>query len=153
MKVKEMMAQPALVVTETATLEEVAWFMLEHRIGCVPVVNGKGKLSGIITESSFAAQEKSIPFSTFRAPQVLGRWLSRAGVEQIYEAARQMTAREIMRQPVITVTEGQTMDDVIALMLRHDINRIPVVRDGVPVGMVARHDLLRMLVRNQSHSE
>jgi CBS domain-containing protein len=149
MKVKEMITQPALVVTETATLEEVARFMLEHRIGCVPVVNGKGKLSGIVTESSFAAQEKSIPFSTFRAPQVLGQWLSSNGVERIYAAAREMTAREIMRQPVITVTEDQSMDDVVALMLRHDINRIPVMRDGVPIGMVARHDLLRMLVTNQ----
>lgn len=148
MNVKEMMTQPAFVIAETATLEEVARFMLEHRIGCVPVVNNKGKLSGIITESSFAAQKKSIPFSTFRAPQVLGQWLSSDGVERIYEAARQMTAREIMRQPVITVTEQQSMDEVVALMLRHDINRIPVVRDGVPVGMIARHDLLRMLVKN-----
>lgn len=80
MNVKEIMTQPALVVAETATLEEVARFRLEHRIGCVPVVNGKGKLSGIITESSFAAQEKSLPFSTFRAPQVLGQWLSSRGV-------------------------------------------------------------------------
>lgn len=70
------------------------------------------------------------------------------GGERIYEVARQMTGRAIMCQPVITVTEDQSMDDVIALMLRHDINRIPIVRDGVPVGIVARHDLLRMLVKN-----
>jgi CBS domain-containing protein len=32
-------------------------------------------------------------------------------------------------------------------MLRYDIDHIPVVREGVPVGIVSRHDLLRMIVR------
>ena len=30
-------------------------------------------------------------------------------------------------------------------MLRYDIDHIPVVREGVPVGIVARHDFLRMI--------
>lgn len=152
MKIKELMAQPALVVTETATLEEVARFMLDHRIGCVPVVNGKGKLSGIITESNFAAREKGIPFSTFRAPQVFGEWLGEAGIERIYDRARELTAADIMLTRVITLTEEQPVEDAITLMMRHDINRIPVVRDGVPVGMIARHDLLRMLVKEMKGS-
>lgn len=67
------------------------------------------------------------------------------GVKHIYEAARQITAREIMRQPVIIVTEEQSMDDAITLVLRHNINRISVVRDGVPVSIVARHYLLRTM--------
>jgi CBS domain-containing protein len=146
MKVKEIMTQPALVVTEAATLEEVARLILDHRIGGVPVINGQGKLSGIITESSFAAREKGIPFSTFRAPQVFGEWMGDAGVELIYARARELTAGDIMLARVITVTEEQPVEDAITLMLRHDINRVPVVRDGVPVGMIARHDLLRMLV-------
>ncbi|MBV8077098.1 MAG: CBS domain-containing protein [Planctomycetaceae bacterium] len=32
-------------------------------------------------------------------------------------------------------------------MLRYDIDHIPVVREVVPVGIVSRHDLLRMIVR------
>jgi CBS domain-containing protein len=31
-------------------------------------------------------------------------------------------------------------------MLAYQVHHIPVVRDGVPVGMVARHDLLLMMV-------
>ena len=30
-------------------------------------------------------------------------------------------------------------------MLRYDIDHIPVLRDGVPVGLVSRHDFLRMI--------
>lgn len=65
MNIKEVMAQPTLVVTETTTLEEVTRFMLEHRIGCVPLVNSKGKLSGIITESSLLRRKRVFPFRPF----------------------------------------------------------------------------------------
>ncbi len=51
-----------------------------------------------------------------------------------------------MDAAVVTVTEGEPVADVVERMLRHDITRVPVVRDGVPVGVVARHDLLRMMV-------
>jgi CBS domain-containing protein len=32
-------------------------------------------------------------------------------------------------------------------MDRYDIDHIPIVRDGRPIGMVARHDFLRMIAR------
>ncbi len=146
MKVKQMMSHPAVVVAEDATLEEVARTMLDHHIGCVPVVDRQGKIVGIITESDFAAKEKGLPFSTFRAPQLLGQWIGSDSVERIYEAARRMKASEIMRTQIVTVTEEASMNEAVEIMFRHDINRIPVVRDGAPVGIVSRHDLLRMIV-------
>jgi CBS domain-containing protein len=147
MKVREVMSRPVVVVQEDATLEEVARTMLDHHIGCAPVVNRKGLLVGVITESDFAAKEKGFPFSTFRAPQLLGQWISSENVERIYETARSLQAKEIMQPSVITVTEDQTMNDAVVLMFEHDINRIPVIRNGVPVGIVSRHDLLRLLIK------
>lgn len=146
MKISEFMSQPVTVVHEETTLEEVARAMLDQNIGCVPVVDAAGKLRGIITESDFAAREKGIPFSTFRAPQLLGQWMDKGTVERIYETARKMTAREIMVRQVVTVTEDQSAQDAIEQMLRHDIHRLPVVRGDVPVGIVSRHNLLRMMV-------
>ncbi|MFN0123179.1 MAG: CBS domain-containing protein [Blastocatellia bacterium] len=153
MKIREFMSQPGTVVREDTTLEEIARTLLEKNIGCVPVVDGRGKISGIVTESDFAAKEKGIPFSTFGAPQVLGQWMGSEGVERIYAAARMLTASAIMKTRVVTVTEDQSMDEAVELMLRHDINRIPVVRDSVPAGIVSRHDLLRLMVRKIAGGE
>jgi len=44
---------------------------------------------------------------------------------------------------VITATEDTPLQEVANQMLRYDIDHVPVVRDGVPVGMVSRHDFLR----------
>lgn len=145
MKVAEIMSSPVITVREKATLEEVAQTMLKHKFGCVPVVNDRGELTGIISESDFAAKGRGIPFTTFHAPQVFGQWLGKSGVEQLYEAARTTLAADNMITDVTTVTEDATIEDVLELMLRHDVNRIPVLRNKVPVGIVARYDLLKLM--------
>ena len=153
MNVKTFMTQPVITVREDTTLEAIARTLLEHHIGGVPVVDAQGKIIGIVTESDFAAKEKGIPFSTFRAPQIFGQWLTPEGMEQLYATARNLTAQDVMRKHVVTLTENQSMADAVELMLRYDINRVPVVRDGVPVGIVARHDLLRMVIAEKRSSE
>ena len=148
MKVKEIMSHPVITVSEGASLEETAKVLLDNRIGGVPVIDDQSKLTGIVTESDFAAKEKGLPFSTFRAPQVLDQWLSGEGIEQIYKAARRRKAEEIMTCDVVVVSENDQVEEVVRLMLRHDINRIPVVSDGALVGIVARHDLLKLMLKN-----
>src|SRR3712207_2708660 len=111
MRVREIMTQPVVTVREEATLEEVARVMLEGRIGGVPVVDAQGRVRGIITESDFAAKERGVPFSTFRWPQVLGQWLPREGIEQVYRAARAMTAKEVMTADVVTAEETDSVEE------------------------------------------
>ncbi len=150
MIVRELMVQPVIVVREGTTLEEVARTLLERRIGCVPVVDAQGRLTGIVTESDFAAKEQGIPFcafSIYRHPQVLGEWLPREGVDRLYRQARTMTAKDIMSTQVVTASDDEPIEEIIQRMLEHKVHRIPVVRDGKPVGMVARRDLLLMMVR------
>jgi CBS domain-containing protein len=146
MQVSEIMSQPVITAREETSLEDIARLILENNIGGVPVVRADGSISGFITESDFAAKEEPIPFSTFRAPQVLGNWLSKQGIERIYESARNRRAVEIMSVPVVTLPEDAGIEAAVELMLEHDINRIPIVRDGKPVGIIARHDLLRLIV-------
>ena len=50
-----------------------------------------------------------------------------------------------MSAPVVTVAEDAAVEDVATLMERHRVKRLPVLRDGRLVGIVARADLLRAL--------
>ena len=50
-----------------------------------------------------------------------------------------------MSQPVQTVTEDAPLDEIVNIMERHRIKRLPVVRDGKLVGIVSRANLLRAL--------
>lgn len=147
MKVHDIMVQPVIVVHGDTALYEVAKTMLQRGIGCVPVVDEKGELQGIITESDFTGRERGLPFSTFEAPQVFGEWFGKDSVERVHQAARERRASEIMTCPVDTAREDDTMTDLVKRMIDRDLKRIPVVRDKTPVGMVARHDLLKLMAR------
>ncbi|HWP93336.1 MAG TPA: CBS domain-containing protein [Thermodesulfobacteriota bacterium] len=56
------------------------------------------------------------------------------------------SVKKMTSSPVITLTEEDTVEEVVKKMLHYDINRIPIVdKEGRPVGIVARYDLLRLI--------
>ena len=146
MKVKEIMTAPVTVVKGDQTLEQAARLMLDNSIGGVPIVDDEGKVVGIVTESDFSAKEHAIPFSRIYAPQLFGEWMSKEGIEKAYEAARKITVDKIMSAPVVTISPEDTVAEAERKMLEHRIHRVVVVEDDVPVGIVSRHDFLKLAV-------
>jgi CBS domain-containing protein len=149
MKVNEIMTQPVITIGQDTPLQEAANIMLQHRIGGIPVVDKDGNLVGIVTETDFTAKERCVPFSLFRAPQLFGTWLGN-DAEKLYTKASSIHAREVMSRNVITVSDNDSIERVLELILKYDINRIPVLRDGKLVGIVARRDLLRIMKNQQA---
>lgn len=146
MKVREIMTAPAVTVDEDCSLERAAHTMVARKIGCLPVVDAHDEICGVVTESDFAASNRGVPFSLYRFPQLLGEWMPREGVERIYQAARNRKVGEIMSRGVVSVTEEDTLETLLERMLTSGFHRLPVLRGKTPVGIVARHDLLQLLV-------
>jgi len=144
-KVRSIMTQPAIVVREDATLEEVARTMLHHRVGCLPVVDREGRVEGIITAADLGAKRRSLPFCAVDVLELFGDWMAAEGVERTYAAARRRTAREVMSRRVVFVSPDAPVEKLMEMMARRGLSRIPVVHQGVPVGVVARHDLLKLM--------
>ena len=65
----------------------------------------------------------------------------------MYQEERNTPVKQIMSMNVVSVTEDDSVDKVVRLMLDRHLNRIPVVRDGVPVGIIALYDLLQLMVQ------
>lgn len=145
MKVRDVMVSPVVTLPDTATLGQAAELMLAERLGCVPIVDASDRLVGILTQSDFSAKEAGLPFSTFRAPQLFRQWIGNERVEELYEAARDRSVTDVMVRNVETVEANDTIDRVVAVMLAHDINRVPVVESDRVVGIVSRHDLLKLM--------
>jgi CBS-domain-containing membrane protein len=76
MKAKDLMVSPVVSVPLGTNLEEVARLMVERRIGSVLVVDGEGRLVGIVTESDFSEGEGHSLFHLPRphAPGALSGW-------------------------------------------------------------------------------
>lgn len=150
---RDIMQAPVVTARSGATVEEIARLMIDRRIGSVVIVDEAGELAGIVTETDFTGEETILPYSRHRSPSAFGVLLAGRGLDEIYEASRLLTARQVMTHAVTAVHETTPAEDVADLMIRHDVSRIPVVRDGKPVGIVARHDLLRLLAPPASADE
>lgn len=145
LKASDIMSTPARSVPEDCTLADAARIMLDEEIGSLLVLDDRDELAGILTDSDFGSSEARVPFSTFKAPTLLDRWIGADGVERIYEEARRRKVGEIMTTHVYTVAEDASLREILDVMLRRGIKHVPVLRGEVPIGMVARHDLLKVI--------
>jgi len=145
MKVSEIMRHPVVTVRESDSIEYVANVMLQNDYRGLPVVDKEDKIAGFISVSDFMAKEKGFPFSRFRGLQLFGKWIQADGVEQIYEDARNLTVDKIMSSPAYTVGDDDTVEELVDLMVKYGFSRMPVVHHKVPVGIVGRFNLLKLI--------
>lgn len=150
MRAREIMVSPVVTVSEECSLEEAAKLMFERNVGCLVVVNEQGDACGIVTESDFAAKEKAVPFSVARFPQVLGQWMPEEGVERVYKAARGIKVRDVMTRDLQTLNEDDSLETVLKRMLQTGYHRLPILKGRKPIGVVGRHDLLKLLLTQVS---
>lgn len=147
MKVRDIMISPCVTVKASTPLPEVAGTMQAMDIGSVVVVDDAGKALGIITEADFTGVGRCVPFSLKLAPVIFG---SRAAtfdeLKQVYQAAAKLKAADVMSSEVEGIGEDDDVGKAVHQMTQHNRNHVPVLRAGKPVGMVARHDLLRLLL-------
>ena len=146
-RARDLMTRDLITVGPKATIQEVAKLLVEHNISGLPVVDAQQKLLGIISEGDLL--HKEVFPKTPDMLNILGAIIYYNGVTEYRKAFRKMlasTAEEIMTSRVISVDETADLSAIGELMLEHHIKRIPVVKDGVLVGIVGRNDMLRLLV-------
>ncbi len=153
MKVKDIMTRDVITVQRDTTVEAIARLMTKHRISGVPVVDDNRCVVGIVTETDLFLKENGIPFSAVKLPALFKQWVDPARLAEVYAAARHHRAADVMTTDVVCVDEEAEIGQVALLMCRGDHRRVPVVRDGVLVGIVTCADLVRMLAREDAATE
>jgi predicted transcriptional regulator len=109
----------------------------------LPVVGQKGELLGIVTEGDFLRRAET---GTERRRPRWSEFLLGPGImasDYVHSHARRID--EVMTSNVWTVSEEAPLDDIVALMEKHRIRRLPVMRGDELVGIVSRANLLRAL--------
>ena len=136
----------AFVHPETSLLEAVK-LMARRKISGMPVVNDAGAIVGMISEGDLVRWHEGYTGRQAHWLDMLaeGTDLAPAFLKEIQDQNRKV--KSIMAAGATTVTEDTLARDIARLMHAKNIKRVPVVRDGKLVGIVARSDLVRALAQ------
>jgi CBS domain-containing protein len=148
MKVSEVMTRDVIVVRPQTTVRDIAALMVQSRISGVPVVDGEGRLVGVLSETDLLHRAET--GTEKRHKWWLGALIDEDQLAREYAAAHARRAEDIMTKQVVTVDPDADLAFVADLLDRRKLKRVPVVKDGRVVGIITRGDMVRALVMSQS---
>jgi CBS domain-containing protein len=121
MRVAEIMTSPVATCPDSARLNEAARVMWECDCGSVPVVDGEGRLRGMITD-------RDICMAAYTQGTTL----------------REIPVASVMAEQLLVCHVDDSVDTAEQLMREGQVRRIPVIdNDGRPAGIVSMNDVTR----------
>jgi CBS domain-containing protein len=120
MLVKDAMRKDVRTVRADSTVKEAAQIMTDNKIGGLVVVSGTGAVDGIVTERDIMIDVVA-----------KGR------------DANEIKVGYIMTKRVYVIDPHASLEDAADVMTKYKIKKLPVVEEGVLVGMITASDLIR----------
>ena len=143
MKAKDIMTSRVVSVEADIPILQAVRIMLQRRVSGLPVVDKDGHLVGIITEGDFLRRAET--GTQRRRPRWLEFLVGPGRLAAEYTRSHGRKVGEVMTRDPVTVTEHTALEDIVKLMEKRQIKRVPVVLGPYVVGIVSRANLLHAL--------
>jgi CBS domain-containing protein len=114
------MSKPAVTIGAQASIGEALNLMVLHRIHYLPVIDDDGHLVGIVNEDDV--------LGTRREPRPRGDAVA-----------------VVMRAPVESIGPAEPLQDAIHRMVGRGVGALPVVQDGLVIGILTQSDVVAAL--------
>jgi len=142
-KVGDVMTREVISVTPETSITDAAKIMLRERVSGLPVVTSAHSLLGIVTEGDFLRRAEV--GTDKQRPHWLEFIVGQGKLAGEYARSHGRTIFDVMTHNVVVATEDMSLDAAVELMERKHVKRLPVVRGGKVVGILARANLLHAL--------
>jgi CBS domain-containing protein len=126
-QIQDIMTKQVHTVRSDAMLLDVARLMRDKQIGDVLVTNRDGTLRGIVTDRDIVVR-----------------------ADAASKALDKTQVGEVCTDKLVKLTPTSSIDEAVKIMREHAIRRVPVVRDGQPIGIVTIGDLARYMDPNSA---
>ena len=132
MLVRELMTRDPVTVDHTTSVPDALRLMREKKVRRLPVVDGHGRLVGIVSDKDllYASPSPATTLSMWEIPELLGK----------------LKIEKVMTRDVVTVSEKTTLEEAARLMADRKIGGLPVMQGPDLVGIITETDLFKSLL-------
>ena len=144
MKAEDVMTREVISIDPDSTVLQAARLMLQHHISGLPVIDNSGNLVGVLSEGDFLRRRET------KTEKRRSRWLEflmgpgRIAAE--YSHSHGNKVAEVMTKEVESVDVSTLLEDIVDVMERKRIKRVPVLCGGLVVGIITRSNLMHAMV-------
>jgi len=153
-EVKDIMNTKVLCFSPKDTVFEVAKKLSEKKISGAPVVE-RGKVVGVVSVSDIVrfmrtklkiGSSHNLPSLTLLALDFIMTGKDFVDLKKDIKLISNVKVEKVMSKKIVSIGPEASIFDAANLIEKHDVNRLPVIKDGKLVGIVARADLIRALI-------
>jgi CBS domain-containing protein len=120
-QVQDVMTTEVVVAHLATPVEQVAGLLADHGLSALPVIDGRGRVLGVVSEADLLGNS-----------------------QRLADGQTAAAAGEVMASPAVTVDPQATVTEAARRMQARGVKRLPVVaRSGRLVGIVSRADIVR----------
>ena len=150
MKVRDVMEVDVITVPAHATYEDAARILSTKGVSGCPVVNDSGQIIGAVSEKDLFRIMYPYYRSYYESPE---SYTDEEAREHKIEEIRTHPVSSFMTRAVITVGPDVPIMRAGAIMLAHNVHRLPVVDLGKIVGIISRTNIYRQILKQHLTQE
>ncbi|MCX9083837.1 MAG: CBS domain-containing protein [Candidatus Methanoperedens sp.] len=152
MKIKDVMSKDVIICKPDDTLGHLADMFKQNHISGIPVVDN-GKVVGLVSETDLIKLFKIPEFSNelwlpspFEIIEIPIRNLVKLEeTKKFFENMKVRPVKDIMTHTVHSISPDEELEDASTMMVKYDVNRLPVIENGKLTGIVTRGDIIKGL--------
>ncbi|AOT69914.1 CBS domain-containing protein [Geosporobacter ferrireducens] len=144
---KDIMTTEVIWINEDSSAYEAIEILVSLNVNCLPVLNGNGILTGVVTETDLVYIDKKLNRSSYYAYGELNVPIDIRVLNKDLSGLKKITVKEVMTKKLITVKEDASLEKIIDIIINKGIKTIPVINDSKVVGIITRKNILKYYLR------
>jgi CBS domain-containing protein len=146
MQARDVMVRGVISVGPDIPVQIAANAMVRNCVSALPVIDIHVKLVGIVSEGDLI---RRVEIGTERRRPLMS---SDAQAKEFVKSHAKRVS-DVMTREVITAQPETPLREIVNLMEKHSIKRVPIVQDKLVVGIVSRVNLLQVLARANDNTD
>ncbi len=143
---RDIMTHDVVTVTKDQPISDLSKLFIENHFNGVPVLDGTGKVIGVVTQGDLIEQNKNLHIPTVIA--LFDAVLFLESEKKFESDVKKLTGskiEDIYRKNPVTVSPDTDLNEITTLMAEKDVHTLPVLDNNELIGIIGKKDVIRAM--------